>query len=110
MNGPKEIKMSQLCKNHSSLLVHGAGYAKTEPWQALIIAAQIALFQAATLNPRTHERTEGDLANLHRLGCLGCLSPAHFGEIVEVAKQKELGAIKRLGERWVEEAKRQEAT
>lgn len=94
------IELPMLCKTHQSLLVHQAGYTPADPWRALTIATQIALFQAATADPATHARTGGLIARLPALGCLACYKPDAFGEIVEAAKTKDLGAIKRLGEAW----------
>lgn len=95
-----------MCERHRSLLVHQAQYTEAEPWLALIVCAQIALFQAATCDPQTHERTGGDIAKLSAFGCLACYKPDAFGEIVEAAKSHDLGTVKALGERWVAEARR----
>ena len=67
----------------------------------MIIAAQIALFQAATHDPKTHDRIGGLIERLPELGCLACYKPDAFGEIVEAAKTHDLGAIKALGESWL---------
>lgn len=101
MSEPR-IVIPDMCQKHQSLLVHQARYAEHEPWRALIIMAQIALFQAATADPQLHERTEGDMNRVGEIGCLACFKPDAFGEIVEAAKnKKDHGAIKRVGETWL---------
>lgn len=100
-----QITLPDMCDKHQSLLVHQAGYTDNDPWRALIIVSQVALFQAATCDPKTHKRLENEITNINRLGCLACYKPDAFGEVVEAAKQHDLGAIKRLGERWLEEHK-----
>lgn len=97
------INIPNMCDKHQSLLVHQAGYRESDPWRVVIIAAQIALFQAATADPQTHARVGGDLTKLADLGCLACYKPDAFGEVVEVAKSHDIGQIKALGERWVKE-------
>ncbi len=95
-----------MCKTHLALLVHQAGYGPNDTWRAVIIAAQIALFQAATCDPRIQKESGGEVENLTKLGCLACQKPDSFGEIVEAAKTHDLGNIKRLGERWISEAEK----
>lgn len=94
-----------MCQTHQYLLVHQAGFTETDPWRALIIMAQIALFQAATTDPQLHERTGGDITRVGEIGCLACFKPDAFGEVVEAAKSPDRGAIKRLGESYLERAK-----
>lgn len=107
MSGPT-IHVPDMCKTHQSLLIHQAGYTIEEPWRAVIVMAQIVLFQAATADPEFHNRTGGDITRTSEIGCLACFKPDAFGEIVEAAKNKEdMGAIKRLGESWVERGRRQ---
>lgn len=103
MNNEKrpQIKVPEMCKKHQSLLVHQAGYSEKEPWRVLIIAAQIALFQAATGDAKTYEKIGEDITKIKSLGCLACYKPDAFGEIVEAGKTKDIGKIKELGERWV---------
>lgn len=95
------VHVPDMCPLHRSLLMHQAGYSKEEPWRALIIMAQIALFQATTADPALHERIGDDITRLPKIGCLVCFKPDAFGEIVEAAKDKDPGAIRRLGESWV---------
>lgn len=101
-----QIVMPPMCAKHQSLLVHQAGYTPDDPWRALVIASQITLFQAATCDPKTHEKIGDDITRLPELGCLACYKPDAFGEVVEAAKTKDLGKIKALGERWVAEGSR----
>lgn len=98
------IILPNMCQTHQGLLVHQARYSRKDPWRALIVSVQVALFQAAMCDPKTHERIGGDIARLPELGCLACYRPDAFGEIVETAKAHDLGQIKALGERWVHEA------
>lgn len=103
MINPKgTISVSDMCKLHQSLLVHQAQYSRDDAWRALICMAQIALFQAATVDPHFHELIGGNINRASEVGCLACFKPDAFGEIVEAAKNKrDMGAIKRLGESWV---------
>lgn len=103
MSNP-QITIPDLCALHLRLFVHGAGIVESEPWRAFVVAAQIALFQATTLDKTAHERMGGQIERLPDVGCLACFKPDAFGEIVEVAKAKDIGAIKQLGERWINEA------
>lgn len=101
------IIVPDLCKKHQQLLVAQAGYRPSDPWQALIIATNIALFQAATTHSKTHERIGGDISRIGELGCLACYRPDAFGEIVAVSqKPQSIAAIKALGEKWVAEGMR----
>lgn len=101
MSTPR-ITIPDMCKMHQSLLVHQARYTRDEPWRALIIMAQIVLFQAATGDPEFHKRLGGDVTRAEEIGCLACFKPDAFGAVVEAAKDKsDMGAIKRLGESWV---------
>ncbi len=99
-----QITMPDMCQKHQYLLVRQSGYSPTDPWRALIISSQIALFKAATCDPKTHQLIGTDITKLPTLGCLACYKPDAFGEIVEAAKTHDLGRIKSLGERWVHEA------
>lgn len=101
---------ADMCKKHQWLLVTQARYRESDPWRALVVAAQITLFQAATCDPKTHERIGDDIRKIGSLGCLACYEPDAFGEIVEAAKSRELGKIKALGERWVEAARKPEVS
>lgn len=104
MTDNPQVTVPNMCKRHQRLLVHQASYAETDPWRALIIMAQVALLQAATCDPETHKRIGDDITKITGLGCLACYKPDVFGEIVEAAKSRDLGAIKELGERWVKES------
>lgn len=101
------VMVADMCQKHQYLLVHQAGYRPEDTWRALIIVAQIALFQAATCDEQTHRRTGGDIKRVSELGCLACYKPDAFGEIVEAAKSHDLKDIKVLGERWIEAARRE---
>ena len=101
-----QIAIPNMCQKHQALLVGQAGYASTDPWQLLILTAQIALFQAATTDNKTHLKIGDDITRIGELGCLACYKPDAFGEIVEAAKTHDLIDIKTLGERWVAAAAR----
>lgn len=96
-----QVTVPNLCEKHAGLLVSQCRFKESDPWRALIIAAQLALFQAATADPKTHERIGDDITKVSTLGCLACYKPDAFGEIVEAGKTRDLGNIKRLGERYV---------
>ena len=104
MTEPIPVNVAPLCQPCITKLVRGAHYREQDPWQALSIVAQIALFQASTADPKTYERIDSDPARFAELGCLGCYKPRELEIIIEVAKTRDLGAIKRLGEKWVLEA------
>lgn len=91
-----------MCEKHQSLLVHQAGYSEKDSWRVLIVAAQIALFQAASCDIRIQEGKE--IAKIESVGCLACFKPDAFGELVEVAKAKDIGKIKALGESWLQKS------
>lgn len=95
-----QINIQSLCQKHESLLVHGAKYLQKDPWRVLLIAAQIALFQAAAADERTHKKIGDDVSKIGTLGCLACYKPDAFGEIVETAKSHDIKKVKALGERW----------
>lgn len=104
------IAIPDLCQKHQWLLVKQARYKETDPWRALVIITNIALFQAVTSDGVSYARIGGDVARIGELGCLACHKPDAFGQIVEAAKTRELGAIKALGERWVEEGQKRGQT
>jgi hypothetical protein len=97
----KPIMLPNICTKHQSLLIHQAKYKETDAWQALLICANLVLFQAVTCDARTHEQTGGDIHRISEFGCLACRKPDSFGAIVEVAKSHDLGKIKSLGEQWI---------
>lgn len=101
----KAIMPADMCHKHQALLVHQAGYGPDDTWQALIVVAQVVLFQAATCDQQTHARIGNDISRIGELGCLACYKPDAFGEVVEVAKTHNLKNIKELGERWIEAAR-----
>lgn len=98
------ITVPDLCPLHLRLFVHGAGLGPHEAWRSFVVGAQVALFQATTVDPQAHQKMGGDITKLPMLGCLGCFKPDAFGEVVEVAKSKDLGAVKALGDRWIAQA------
>ena len=100
----KYITPSELCDKHQALLIHQAKYLETDPWRALLIAAQIVLFQAATCHSNLKNRIGEDITKIGEVGCLACFNPAAFGELVEVAKAHDIKKIKELGDKWVNEA------
>ena len=95
------IDLPSFCPLHQSLLVSQVGIGPEGPWRALLIMANIAMFQGATSDPATHERLGNDIRRLPELGCLACYKPDLFGELVDVVQREGLEAIKSLGERWV---------
>lgn len=100
------IEPAQLCYKHQHELVHRARYAESDPWQALMIAAQIVLFQAASCNDQFYKDIEGDITRIGELGCLACKQPKIFNEVIKAAKTKDIGKIKELGDKYIAEAKK----
>ena len=103
------IVVSDMCKTHQTLLVRQCAYGPDDPWRALLIATQIALFQGATADPQVQAETGGKVENLSGLGCLACRKPDLFGALIDKVQKTfprdaHIGAIKRLGERWVADA------
>lgn len=96
------IKVPELCDTHQYLLVHGCGYKPTDTWRALVVVAQVALFQAVTADDFLQDRMGGEISKVSTLGCLACRKPDAFGEIVEAGKSHDLGKIKTLGEKWLQ--------
>src|SRR5678809_799238 len=92
------VVVPDMCQLHQSLLVHQAGFSRTDPWQALIIVAQVALFHAATEDPTLRPKLGGDLMRIGEIGCLACFKPDVFGGIVVAAQAGGLDAIKRMVE------------
>lgn len=95
------IKIQPLCKNHRSELLRKAKYRPTDPWRALEICAGIAMFQGATATPTVWKKLDGDVYGIEKLGCLACRLPAKWAELLRVAKSRDLGEIKKLGELWL---------
>lgn len=104
-----QIHLPSMCDKHRSLLVHQCGYGPQHPWRVLEIAAQVALFQGATADPKIYAEMGGQIEGVSSLGCLACRKPDLFGAIVDKVqktfpREAHIGAIKALGERWVAEA------
>jgi hypothetical protein len=95
------IQLPEMCATHMRLLVLQANYKETDPWQALVLVSQVALFQMASCDPNIHARVGGDIYRFKELGCLACLKPDAFGEVVVAAMSRDLGNIKALGESYV---------
>jgi len=100
-NNDDGIMIPNLCEKHAVMLVAQSGYQQHEPWRAMMVASNIALFQFATTKPRTHELIGKDISRVGELGCLACYSPDAFGQIVEVAKSHDIRNIRLLGEKWI---------
>ena len=107
MNNPIHINVPSMCRTHLWLLVQQCDYKKTDPRQELLIVSQTALFKAATTDPKVYAKIGGDITKIDSLGCLACLKPDAFGEIVEAGKIGP-GTIKALGEKWVNDCARPE--
>lgn len=104
-----QVMLPNMCNTHQTLLVRQCGYGPQDPWRALLIATQIALFQGATADAKVHAETGGKVENLSGLGCLACRKPDLFGELIDKVQKTfprdaHIGAIKALGERWVADA------
>lgn len=103
---PKPVEPPKLCGMHRWLLVEQAGFMPSDPWMALEVVTQVALFQACTCDDKIYEKLGGDIQKISTIGCMACAKPDAFGEIVAAAqrsgKKAALGAIKKLAEGWVE--------
>lgn len=104
-----ETQIPDMCRTHLVLLVQQCAYGPQDPWRALLIATQIALFQGATADPKVHAEMGGQIENLIGLGCLACRKPDLFGALIDKVqttgqREAHIGAIKDLGERWVSAA------
>lgn len=102
------VELPNMCRTHQVLLVRQCSYGPDDPWRALYIASQIALFQGITCDPNVIDEAGGQVENLSRLGCLACRRPDLFGQLIDTVRRTPLwahiGAIKRLGERWIGDA------
>jgi len=98
-----QIRLPSFCDRHLYRLVHGAKYKDTDPWRALVIAAQIALFQGASTLDSVHKKLGGDITKVESLGCFACRLPHKFNDVIRVAKHHDIKKIKELGESWVKE-------
>jgi hypothetical protein len=97
----KPVDLPNMCEKHQALLLQQSGYGPDSPWRAVLIIAQVTLFQMTSTDPKVYERVGGDVHRFHELGCLACLHPDYFGEVVEAAKDPNPGAMKALGERYI---------
>jgi len=106
MDKNSPIKLQPFCTKHSAELIRRAGYAQTDPWFALLLAAQVAMFQGATSTESVQKKTAGNIHQIAAFGCLACRLPIKWEEVLSIVKTrpKDLGAIKGLGEIWVKEA------
>ena len=104
----RPIKVPDICQKHQWLLVKQANYNEKDPWRALMIATNLVLFQAATCNPETFRKLKDNIHDIASLGCLACYQPDKFGEIVAaIGTSHDLGKIKALGEKWINEGKKE---
>jgi len=97
----KPIEMPAMCETHQALLVHQVGVPESGPWRSLIIVANVVLFQMVSTDQNVYDRVGGDAHRLKELGCLACLHPDYFGEVVQAAQSSDMQAMKKLGERYV---------
>lgn len=68
---------------------------------ALEVATQAVLFQGASCERVIWDKLGGDVTKFPSLGCLACLCPDKFSAVVEAAKTKDIGAVAKLGEKWI---------
>ncbi len=101
MSSPENpIVMPPFCAGHNHEIVHEAKYSETDPWRALIVITQVAMFQGMTTTPSVHKRVGGDVTKIATLGCFACRLPGKWKEVIRASKVS-LEAIKELGEKWV---------
>lgn len=98
-----QVALPPFCDRHQYEIVHEAKYKKTDPWRALIVIAQVAMFQGMTVTPSVHKRLEGDISKIGTLGCFACRLPHKWAQVIKAAKV-DLKDIKELGLGWVSEA------
>lgn len=94
------IRVPDLCRSHLQILVHGAGYKPEDPWRALAIIVNVALFQGCSIDPRVQRLIGGHIEDFEFLGCLACQRPDLFGEITQ-AVDRGLSHVKALGDGWI---------
>lgn len=99
------VEPAPMCQKHQALLVQQANIGPDGPWRATIVMAQIVLFQIVSCDKAVHARIAGDITRIGELGCLACLKPDAFGEVVEAAKDPNPGAFKALGESHIAKAR-----
>lgn len=102
----KPIDVAPLCQTHAGLLIQQVGVPETGPWRSLLMVAQVVLFQMASTNKQTYERIGGDVYRFKELGCLACLHPDYFGEVVQAAQSPDPLAMKNLGLAYVDRSTR----
>lgn len=103
--GPR-VALKPLCNTHQALLVRQCQYGPQDPWMALLIATQIALFQGASCDPKVYAELNGQVERMPELGCLACCKPDLFGQLIDAVQRAPRDAhirtIKELGEGWVD--------
>lgn len=101
-----QVNMPSLCQTHRVLLVRQCAYGPSDPWLALEVATQVALFQGATADDKVYAQIGGDITRLAEVGCLACRKPDLFGQLIDKVQRTfprsaRIAAIKELGEAWV---------
>lgn len=105
-----QVTIPEMCKTHQALLVKQCGYAPADPWRALMIVTQVALFQGLTADPKVHAELGGRIEDVAKIGCMACRKPDLFGVLIDKVqktfpRRHHIRAIKELGESWVANAK-----
>ncbi len=108
MSEQPQVKLPDMCQRHQAELVRAAKYKQSDAWRALIIVAQLALFQGATVTDSVYKKIEGQIERISELGCLACRLPHRWQKILRASRSREIGDIKALGESWVFAAKKPE--
>lgn len=99
MSDEKPIMMPSFCDEHRSKLIHGAKFKPHDPWMALEIASQLAMFQVILADNNFHIKYGGDAHAISRVGCMACFANKTFKQLIKVAKKnKDIGDIKKFGE------------
>lgn len=111
MEQQPRIVLPNMCLRHRQLLVAQTGFGPNDSWQVLEAVTNITLFQGASCDQKVYEEVGGKIENFVKLGCLACRKPDLFGEIVQAVQQagkvNAFSTLKALGERWVNEAKKE---
>lgn len=97
------------CAEHIAKIVKVGRYKDNDTWRALCIVSLLTMFQGATVTPSVQKKLDGKIERISELKCLACCLPVKFESLLHVLRQgkekADLGDIKRLGEKWIQEAK-----
>lgn len=109
MDNKRPIMVPELCTHHRYRLVHSLKYAESDPWMALVVAANITMFQVMTADEGFQKESGGDIHHIEQLGCLACIKRKEFNQLIDELQSnlrgRHIGVIKAFGERFLEGGK-----